>query len=65
MYVHTDTTTDYIDERLTDDRPDLSSERASQIGQDCNFQRKKNNISGQKSQIGLDTKTYWLTDRQT
>jgi hypothetical protein len=25
--------------------------------------KKKN--SGQKSQIGLDTKTYWLTDRQT
>jgi hypothetical protein len=21
-------------------------------------------ISGQKSQFGLDTKTYWLTDRQ-
>jgi hypothetical protein len=31
-----------IDKRLTDDRPDLSSERAPQIGQDCNFQRKKN-----------------------
>jgi hypothetical protein len=25
---------------------------------------KKKMISGQKSQIGLDTKTYWLTDRQ-
>jgi hypothetical protein len=24
----------------------------------------KKKISGQKSQIGLDTKTYWLTDRQ-
>jgi hypothetical protein len=67
LYVYTDTTTDYIDNRLTDDRLDLSSERALQIGQDCNFQRKKkkkNNISGQKSEIGLDTKTYWLTDRQ-
>jgi hypothetical protein len=41
---------------------DLSSEREPQIRQDCNFQKKK--ISGQKSQIGLDTKTYWLTDRQ-
>jgi hypothetical protein len=41
LYVHTDTTTDYIDKRLTDDRPDLSSERAPQVGQDCNFQRKK------------------------
>jgi hypothetical protein len=27
------------------------------------FQKKKK-ISGQKSQIGLDTKTYWLTDCQ-
>jgi hypothetical protein len=26
---------------LLNDRPDLSSERAPQIGQDCNFQRKK------------------------
>jgi hypothetical protein len=44
LYVHTDTTTDYIDKRLTDDRPDLSSERAPQIGQDCNFQREKKYI---------------------
>jgi hypothetical protein len=47
---------------LTNDRPDLSSERAPQIRQDCNFQKKKKSkISGQKSQIGHDTKTYWLT----
>jgi hypothetical protein len=52
----------YIDKRLTNDKPDLSSEWAPQIRQDCNF--KKKYISGQKSQIGLDTKTYWLTDRQ-
>jgi hypothetical protein len=31
--------------------------------QDRNFEEKR--ISGQKSQIGLDTKTYWLTDRQS
>jgi hypothetical protein len=30
--------------------------------QDSNFKKK---ISGQKSQIWLDTKTYWLTDRQS
>jgi hypothetical protein len=30
--------------------------------QDSNFEKK---ISGQKSQIGLDTKKYWLTDRQS
>jgi hypothetical protein len=29
--------------------------------QDRTFEKKK--ISGQKSQIGLDTKAYWLTDR--
>jgi hypothetical protein len=56
--------TDYC--RLTNDRPDLSSERAPQIRHDCNLKKKKkkNTISGQKSQIGLDTKTNWLTDRQ-
>jgi hypothetical protein len=30
--------------------------------QGSNFEKKN---SGQKSQIGLDTKTYWLTDRQS
>jgi hypothetical protein len=41
MYVcYVEESTDYIDNRLTDDRSDLSSERAPQIGQDCNFQRK-------------------------
>jgi hypothetical protein len=38
MYILT--TTDYNDKRLTNDRPDLSSERAPQIRQDCNFQKK-------------------------
>jgi hypothetical protein len=40
-----------------------ASERApkKKKRQDSNFEKK---ISGQKSQIGLDTKTYWLTDRQ-
>jgi hypothetical protein len=47
---------------MTNDRPDLSSERAPQIKQD--FQKKKSKIYGQKSQIGLDMKTYWLTDCQ-
>jgi hypothetical protein len=56
IYVNTETTTDYIDKRLTNDGPDLSSERAPQIRQDCNL--KKKYISGQKFQIGLDTKTY-------
>jgi hypothetical protein len=36
-------------------RPDLSSKRAPQKRQDSNFEKE---ISGQKSQIGLDTKTY-------
>jgi hypothetical protein len=54
IYVNIETTTDYIDRRLTNDRPDLSSERVPQIRQDCNFKK----TSGQKSQIGLDTKTY-------
>jgi hypothetical protein len=33
--------------------------------QDRNFEEEKKKISGQKSQIGLDTKTYWLTDRRS
>jgi hypothetical protein len=49
-------------QRLTHDRPDLSSEKAPQKRQNSNFEKKK---SGQKSQIWLDTKTYWLTDRQS
>jgi hypothetical protein len=47
--------TDYC--RLTNDRPDLSSERAPPNDKRVTFQKKKI-ISGQKSQIGLDTKTY-------
>jgi hypothetical protein len=47
-----------------EDRPDLSSEKASQIRQDCNFQKQNKKFSGQKSQIGLDTKIYWPTDCQ-
>jgi hypothetical protein len=30
--------------------------------QDSNYEKK---ICGQKPQIGLDTKTYWLTDRRS
>jgi hypothetical protein len=30
-----------------------------------NFEGEKTKISGQKSQIGLDTKAYWLADRQS
>jgi hypothetical protein len=53
---------DYIDKRLTNDRPDLSSERAPHRDKTVTLKKKK---SGQKSQIGLDTKTYWLADRQS
>jgi hypothetical protein len=52
----TETTLDYIDKRLTKDRPDLSSKRAPPNDRTVTFKKKK--ISGQKSQIGLDTKTY-------
>jgi hypothetical protein len=43
---------------LTNDKPDLSSERASHRDKTVNLEKKKKKISGQKSQIGLDTKTY-------
>jgi hypothetical protein len=44
-------------QRLTNDRPDFSSERAPQKDKTVTL-RKKKKIFGQKSQIGLDTKTY-------
>jgi hypothetical protein len=54
--------------RLTNDRPDLSSESSPNKIQDNNvqihtFQRKT--ASGHKFQSGLDTMTYWLTDCQS
>jgi hypothetical protein len=49
---------------LTKDRPALSWERAPhKKKQDRNCQRVLNIWS--KPQMGLDTKTYWLTDRQS
>jgi hypothetical protein len=49
---------------MTNDRPALSSERTRQDdsyckGQTCDL------TSGHESQTGLDTKTDWLTDRQS
>jgi hypothetical protein len=54
--------------RLTNDRPDLSSERALNKIQDSKIQTStfwRKTSSGHKSQSGLDTKTYWLTDCQS
>jgi hypothetical protein len=57
MYI--DTTTDFIDKGLTDDRPDLSSERAPPNDRTVTLKKKTQKIiSGQKSQIWLYTKTY-------
>jgi hypothetical protein len=49
---------------MTHDISDLSSERSPPKETRSNFGG-GGGISGQKSQIGLDTKTYWLTDRQS
>jgi hypothetical protein len=56
------TTVDCIDKdwQMTD--PTSRQRGRPQKRQDSNFENK--NICGQKSQIGLDTKTYWLTDCQ-
>jgi hypothetical protein len=40
MYI--DTTTDFIDKGLTDDRPDLSSERVPPNDRTVTFKKKKN-----------------------
>jgi hypothetical protein len=47
---------------LTHDRPDLSSERAPQ--KDKTVTSKKKSLV-KCPRFGLDTKTYWLTDRQS
>jgi hypothetical protein len=44
---------------MTNDRPDLSSERAPHRDKTATFRQKV--ISGHKSQSGLDTLPYWLT----
>jgi hypothetical protein len=44
----------------TDDRLDLSSERAPDIDKRVNVKQKL--ISGHEIQMGLETKTHWLTD---
>jgi hypothetical protein len=47
----------------TDDRPDLSSEGAPDIDKTVNVKQKL--ISGHETQMGLETKTYWPTDRRS
>jgi hypothetical protein len=47
----------------TDDRPDLSSEGAPYIDKTVIVKQKL--ISGHETQMGLDTKTDWPTDRQS
>jgi hypothetical protein len=49
---------------MTNDRPALSSERTRQDDSHCNGQT-WDLASGHESQTGLDTKTDWLTDRQS
>jgi hypothetical protein len=48
----------------TTDRPTLSSEWALQEDKDCNGHHLRLK-SGHESQKGLDTKTDWLTGRQS
>jgi hypothetical protein len=46
-----------------DDRPDLSSEGAPDIDKTVNVKQKL--ISGHETQMGLQTKTDWPTDRRS
>jgi hypothetical protein len=52
---------------MTNDGPDLSSERASYRDKTTTFRKKLRTKSNIWSQVqgGLDTLTYWLTDRLT
>jgi hypothetical protein len=47
----------------TDDRPDLSSEEAPDIDKTVNVKQKL--ISGHETQMDLETKTDWPTDRRS
>jgi hypothetical protein len=47
----------------TDDRPDFSSEGEPYIDKTVNVKQKL--ISGHKTQMSLDTKTDWPTDRRS
>jgi hypothetical protein len=49
---------------MTNDRPALLSERTRQDDSHCNGQT-CDLTSGNEYQTGLDTKTDWLTDRQS
>jgi hypothetical protein len=55
--------TEAVQETTIDDRPDLSSEGAPDIDKTVNVKQKL--ISGHKTQMGLETKTYWPTDRRS
>jgi hypothetical protein len=48
---------------VTNDRPDLSSEGAHDIGKTVNVKPKL--MSGHETHTGLDSRTYWPTDRQS
>jgi hypothetical protein len=48
---------------MTNDRPDLLSEGEPDIDKTVNVKQKL--ISGRETQMGLETKTYWPTDRRS
>jgi hypothetical protein len=47
----------------TNDRPDLSSEGADDIGKTVNVKPKL--MSGHETHMGLESRTYWPTDRRS
>jgi hypothetical protein len=47
----------------TDDRPDLTSEGTPDIDKTANVEQKL--IFCHETQMGLETKTYWQTDRRS
>jgi hypothetical protein len=55
--------TEAVQVTKTNERPDLSSEGAPDI--DKTVTVKQELISGHKTQMGLDTKTDWPTDRRS
>jgi hypothetical protein len=50
---------------MTNDRPDLSSEGAPAIDKTILVNVKPKLISGYETQMGLESRTYWPTDRRS
>jgi hypothetical protein len=57
--------TEAVQVTKTNDRPDLSSEGAPAIDKTILLNVKPKLISGHETHMGLESRTYWPTDRRS